>query len=164
MPMRLLTSVLVLFALAAAPEQRPDFSGRWTLEAAPGDAGSGWGSPLTIAQAADALRVEYVFFAVYDLQPPLTFTFALDGRESVNRVMMGRGLQDERSTTMWDGETLVITTLHAFTNPASGTLESFEVKRRLTLEGPDTLIIDTARGGALGGPPSSTRVVYKRAG
>ena len=45
-----------------------------------GSPGSGWGTPLTIAQDSTRLTVEYSFFSRYDLQPPLQFTYALDGR------------------------------------------------------------------------------------
>ena len=78
--------------------------------AAPGDMGSGWGSAITIAQDAKQLSVEYVFFSRYDLQPPLTFTYPLDGSEGRNTVMMGRGEQVESSRARWNGPTLIITT------------------------------------------------------
>ena len=92
----LLTLCLATVAVAGPPAQTPDFSGRWTLDppslssspavpgtpattAAPGDMGSGWGSSITIAQDAKRLSVEYAVFSRYDLQPPLTFTYPLDG-------------------------------------------------------------------------------------
>jgi hypothetical protein len=110
----LVTLLLATCLLAALPTQPPaDFSGRWTLDAptiastpavpgspavaaAPGDMGSGWGSPITIAQDATRLTVEYTVFSRYDLQPPLTFTYPLDGSEGRNTVMMGRGEQMNR--------------------------------------------------------------------
>ena len=98
-----LTTILVA-ALPAQPP--PDFSGRWTLDApaiastpavpgtpaaaaAPGDMGSGWGSAIAITQDAKQLSVEYPSSAGTISQPPLTFTYALDGSESRNTVMMG---------------------------------------------------------------------------
>ncbi|MEX2271806.1 MAG: hypothetical protein WD690_10060 [Vicinamibacterales bacterium] len=173
-------------AFEPSAQSRPDFSGRWTMDApapspAPpvqppaqgrrgggpavrsGDLGSGWGSTITIAQTERALTVEYAFFTRGDMQPPLKFTFALDGSESKNTVMMGRGFQVERSKPAWEGQTLVITTLHDFKDPASGKPVAFEVTRRLSLESPDSLMVETTRGGVLGGPPSTTRVVYRRA-
>lgn len=59
--------------------------------------GSGWGSTITLAQTARVLTVEYAFFTRGDMQPPVKFTFALDGSESKNTVMMGHGYQVERS-------------------------------------------------------------------
>ena len=124
-----LATLWLALGLVAVPSAQPpaDFSGRWTLEApaiastAPvpgspavaasaGDMGSGWGPTLTITQDAARLRVEYAIFSRYDLQPPLTFTYALEGSESRNTVMMGRGEQTESSQARWSGETLVITT------------------------------------------------------
>jgi hypothetical protein len=183
-----LSSALVLSMLAAAPvgarqqnaeQARPDFSGRWTNAAPPaaqapapggrgggpavpsGDMGSGWGSTITLTQTLRVLTVEYAFFTRGDMQPPLKFTFALDGSESKNTVMMGRGFQVERSKTAWDGQTLVITTQHDFRDP-SGKPVTAEVTRRLSLESADSLIVETTRAGVLGGPPSTTRVVYRR--
>src|SRR5262245_512357 len=116
--MRVLSLLALWFAAvlpAAVAAQPPaDFSGRWTLDApavattpavpgtpaaaaAPGDMGSGWGSTITIAQDATRLSVEYVVFSRYDLQPPLTFVYPLDGSEGRNAVMMGRGEQVESS-------------------------------------------------------------------
>jgi hypothetical protein len=56
-----------------------------------------WGSPITIAQDARQLTVEYQVFSRSDLQPPLTFTFPLDGSEGRNTVNMGRGKLVESS-------------------------------------------------------------------
>ena len=173
---------ILMSVLEPSAQSRPDFSGRWTsapdpaAQAAPapagqrgagpairpGDLGSGWGSTITIAQTDRALTVEYAFFTRGDMQPPLKFTFALDGSESTNTVMMGRGFQVERSKTAWEGQTLVITTVHDFKDPASGKPATAEVTRRLSLESPDSLIVETTRGGVLGGPPSTSRVVYRR--
>jgi len=119
-----LTTILVA-ALPAQPP--PDFSGQWPLvapaiastpavpgtpaaAAAPGDMGSGWGSAIAITQDAKQLSVEYAVFSRYDLQPPLTFTYALDGSESRNTVMMGRGEQTEASRARRDGQALIIVT------------------------------------------------------
>ena len=172
-PSTLLVAALVF--LAAAPQTRADFSGRWTTDPvapppqgqrggppARPDLGSGWGSTLTVTQDPRQLSVEYAFFTRGDMQPPLKFTYALDGSESRNTVMMGRGMQVERSTTAWDGAALVITTKHDFKDPA-GKAGTIDVVRRLSLESPDALVVETTRGGALGGPPSTTRVVYRRA-
>lgn len=161
--------VAVLIAVSGG-QTPPDLSGRWTTEAAPGqqaprgrpDLGSGWGSTITLTQDPRQLTVEYAFFTRGDMQPPLKFTYALDGSESRNAVMMGRGTQAERSTCAWDDQTLVITTTHPFTNPETGKAESIDVVRRLSLESPDSLVVETTRAGVLGGPPSTARVVYRR--
>src|SRR5687768_7442126 len=113
-----LLSTAVALSMLVLVQPRPDFSGRWTsvpdpavqpaqpvpspagqrgggLPVRSGDMGSGWGSTVTIVQTATALTVEYAFFTRGDMQPPLKFAFALDGSESKNTVMMGRGFQVE---------------------------------------------------------------------
>ena len=183
----LVTAIICGFVTTASAQTRPDFSGRWTNEpdpaaAAPatgagragappaaagprggrsGDMGSGWGSNITIAQDASKLTVEYAFFGRGDMQPPLKFVYALDGSETRNSVMMGRGIQQTASKTAWQEDKLVITTIHAFTDP-DGKPSSLEVKQTLSLESPTSLVVETTRSGVLGGPPSTTRTVYRK--
>jgi len=172
--------LIALLLLAAFAQSPADLSGRWILDApavattpavpgtpaaaaAPGDMGSGWGSPLTIAQDAKQLKVEYVFFSRYDAQPPLTFSFPLDGSVGRNVVMMGRGEQIESSTAQWSGSTLVITTSHRVdTGVAAGKPMTVDVTRKLWLESPATMIVEVTRAGVLGGPSSTTRSVYRK--
>jgi|SRR5262245_25785789 len=127
-----------------------------------GDMGSGWGSTITITQDASRLTVEYAFFGRGDMQPPLKFVYALDGSETKNSVMMGRGIQAQTSKTAWEGDKLVITTAHAFAHPETGQAMKIEVKQTLSLESPTSLIVETTRSGVLGGPPSTTRTVYRK--
>src|SRR5262245_15459247 len=88
------------FVARTSAQSHPDFSGRWTSEpeaaatpaatpargggggagagggrGARGDMGSGWGSNITIAQDAQKLTVEYMFFVRGDMQPPLKFSY-----------------------------------------------------------------------------------------
>jgi hypothetical protein len=171
-----LTAVLPA-ALAGQPP--PDFSGRWTLDvpaivstpavpgtpaaaAAPGDMGSGWGSSITIAQDMNRLRVEYAVFSRYDLQPPLTFLYPLDGSVGRNTVMMGRGEQVESSRAQWNGQALIITTTFDVTDRGAGKPFTVEMTRKLWLESPTTLLVEVTRAGALGGPASTTRSVYRK--
>ena len=171
---------LVVTLSATCSAQSPaDFSGRWTLEApaisttpavpgtpaaaaAPGDMGSGWGATITIAQDMKRLSVEYVVFSRYDLQPPLTFTFPLDGTEGRNSVMMGRGEQVESSRARWNGQSLVIVTTSQVDDRAAGKRFSAELTRTLRLESPTTMVVDVTRAGVLGGPASTTRSVYRK--
>ena len=172
----LLSSALILFlTIDVTAQTRPDFSGRWTSEQAPagegqrgtgaervGDMGSGWGPNITITQSAEKMTIEYAFFARGDMQPPLRFIFALDGSETRNSVMMGRGIQSQTSKIAWDGDKLVITTTHSFARPETGEPITSEVKQRLTLESPTSLIIETSRSGVLGGASSTTRTGYRK--
>ena len=174
-------AAIILFAASVMAQTKPDFSGRWTSETEPaatapgsggqrgggerasnGNMGSGWGSNITIAQDANRLTVEYAFFARGDMQPPLKFVYALDGSETKNSVMMGRGIQVQTSKTTWAGDKLVITTIHNFENPTNGQPMKIEMKQTLALESPTSLVVETTRSGVLGGPPSTTKTVYKK--
>jgi len=124
--------------------------------------GSGWGSPLTITQDARQLVVEQTLFSRYDIQPPLRFVYALDGSETRNSVMTGHTTQLRVSRASWDGQALRIITTYPSIDPASGNAFTTEVIYRLTLESPTTLVIEAARGAALGGQPTKTRTVYRK--
>jgi arylsulfatase len=168
---------LVVFSAANA-QTRPDFAGRWTSDPAPADSaarggraggrgaagtmGSGWGPNLTITQEAKQLMVAYAFFARGDMQPPLRFVYALDGSETKNSVMMGHGVQTTTARTSWQGDKLVITTIQSFPNPQDGRPTTSELTRTLSLEGPESLVVETVIAGVLGGPPTTTRTVYRK--
>jgi hypothetical protein len=174
------TSAVSVSKLAALVAQAPaDFSGRWTLDApaiattpavpgtpataaAPGDMGSGWGATLTITQDTRQLVVEYAVYSRYDLQPPLKFTYPLDGAETRNTVNMGRGDQVESSRARWDGQALIITTTIHVAERGAGKPFTTEMTRKLSLESPTTMIVEVTRAGVLGGPASTTRAVYRK--
>jgi hypothetical protein len=103
-----LGSLALAGCLAATVDAQPapDFSGRWTVAPAPaakpnagppadvrGNMGSGWGTTIAITQDAKQLVVESELYTRYDLQPQPRFVYALDGSETRNTVMMGRGQQ-----------------------------------------------------------------------
>jgi hypothetical protein len=180
-------AVVVFFAVSVTAQTRPDFSGQWTIEPEPtatsgvgqsgavpggsggagqrgrsGDMGSGWGSNITVTQDANRLTVEYAFFTRGDMQPPLKFVYALDGSETKNSVMMGRGIQVQTSKTAWSGDKLIITTVHSFAQPETSEPMKIEVKQTLSLASPISMIVETTRSGVLGGQPSTTKTVYKK--
>ena len=171
-------SLLAILSTAGSTQAPVDFSGRWTLDApvvattaavpgtpaaaaAPGDMGSGWGSPITIAQNAKQLSVEYVFFSRYDAMPPLTFTFPLDGSQGQNIVAMGRGDQIESSRARWDGQKLIITTTYQVAERGAKPFTA-EMIRELSLESPTTLVVQVTRAGVLGGAATTTRTIYRK--
>ena len=185
--MKVFAVAVVAVTLMQPTQARPDFSGRWTTDpdpaaaaaqpargAGPGaagrggqpaDVGSGWGSTITVAQTATSLTVEYAFFTRGDMQPlegRLRFVYALDGSESKNSVMMGRGLQVQTSRTTWAGDSLVITSVYGFTDPQSGKPATVEVKRTLKLESPTSLSVETVYGGVLGGPATTSKTTYRK--
>lgn len=164
---------LVAFGSVADPT-RPDFSGTWErVDADPelpsvasagdvafrrGSMGSGWGSAITIRQDARALVVEYVHFSAYDLQPPIRLTYALDGSEMTNVLMIGHATSPQRSRVAWRDRTLVITT--EAPGPVPG--GQVQVRQALTLESPETLQVETTREGVGGAPSSVTRATYAK--
>jgi uncharacterized low-complexity protein len=186
----LVVFIACILAANADAQDKPNFAGRWTTvpdtgatgragegrggegragagragggRGRSGDMGSGWGTTITITQVAAQMTVEYAFFTRADMQAPLKFTYALDGSETKNQVMMGRGFQPQVSRTAWDGDKLVITTVHTFPNPETGQSMTSEVKQVLTLESPTSLLVEATRSGVLGGPASTTRTTYRK--
>lgn len=179
------TLALALFVIPLPAQSHSDFSGRWTSAPEPpadappagergrgrrgggrgarsGDMGSGWGEVITVTQDPKRLTVEYAFFSRGDLQPPLRYTYALDGTPTTNAVTMGRGEQTEQSRATWDGSALVITSTYTFANPENGQPVEGTVRRTLTLESPTTMVVEVTREGVLGGPASTTRTTYRK--
>ena len=188
----IVSALCAYLALGAQTQARPDFSGRWTTDLDPaashapapagqpagaagppgraagpgrggrGDMGSGWGTTIAITQDATRLTVEYAFFARGDMQPPLRFAYPLDGSETKNTVMMGQGMQVQTSRSQWEGDKLVITTTHTFTNPETRKPEIVELRRALSLESPTSLVVEVTRAGVLGGSATTTKTVYRK--
>ena len=166
-------SALMLLATMATAQTPPDFSGRWTALSEPpaggrgtatgaGTMGSGWGGEITITQDASTLTVERAQFSQYDMQPPMRFTYKLDGSESRNTINMGRGPQELASKAARQDASLVITTTFPFRHPESGRAETIEVRQVLSLDVSGALVITTTRSGVAGGPPSTSTTTYKR--
>lgn len=127
-----------------------------------GDMGSGWGDVITLSQDTTQLTMEWAFFSRGDLQPPLRYTYALDGSPTTNDVSMGRGVQTERSRARWDGDRLVITSAYTFAHPATGAPVEGTYTRTLSLESPTSMVVEVTRAGVLGGPETTTRTVYRK--
>lgn len=115
-----------ILSATVAFAQAPDFSGSWTVDAsampappAGGGAGGGgragggrggmMGGPMVVKQTKDAITVETTRG-----ETKTVATYKLDGTESVNKMMRGRGENateiETKSTAKWDGAKLVITT------------------------------------------------------
>jgi hypothetical protein len=148
--------------IAVPADNRPSVAARGDASFRGGDMGSGWGSPVTIKQEAARLTIEYVFFSTYDLQPPLRYVYTLDGSESRNSVMVGHSALDQRSRVAWQGNTLVITTLHPVPDGETGRTLRAEVRQALTLEAPGTLVVETTRVGIRGAATTVTRTAYTK--
>ncbi|MEJ2585407.1 MAG: hypothetical protein P8Z38_10320, partial [Robiginitalea sp.] len=157
----------------------PDFSGAWStevLKTSPPrrgaasepvpDLGSGWGDKISIVQTSEQLEIERVIFVPREIQPPLRYRYALDGSKSSNPVTIGRSSPAPVSEARWDGDRLVITTLHSFLHPKDGKQMTAKVQRTLWLEyakgtpWEPSLVVETTRYPALEGIPSTNRTVY----
>src|SRR5262245_48461424 len=169
---------LLASAIPAGLRTPPNFSGQWEAEPeapparggagapptapARGNMGSGWGSPITIAQDEKELRVEYTVYSRYDLQPPVRLRYALDGAETRNDVMIGHTSQERRSRAVWNAQSLEITTIYPALHPDTGKPFTTQVVQRLSLASPSELVIEvTRRVGDIG--PSTTRTIYRKA-
>ncbi len=159
----------------------PDFSGSWSTailsSAAPtgrsapipiATLGSGWGDKISIIHKADQLEVERVFFVPREIQPLMRYRFALNGSETENAMTIGRMGQAPTSTTKWDGNRLVMTTIYQFQNPEDGIWLKNKVTQTIWLQ-PATgtpwepsLVVETTRSAALNGKPSTNRTMYTR--
>jgi hypothetical protein len=172
----LIIAAMLVICTRAQAQVKPDFSGKWIIpDIAPTNSaslenggeqesgmGSGWGHQITIGQDGGMLTVKYDFFTRSDMQPAIKFSYALNGTKTTNSVMMGRGIERSTSTASWHGDTLVIRTEQSFHNSETGREESFEVTRRLSLESPGQLRVETTFGGVVGGPPTVTSTKYTR--
>lgn len=164
---------------AALPN--PDFSGAWsttTVSSAPPTGqpapppiptlGSGWGDRIAIEQRGNQLEIERIWFVPREIQPPVRYRYALDGSDTHNAVTMGRTGRAPTSTAAWEGNRLVITTRYPFQDRGNGQWLTHTVTRAMWLQpGGGTpfepsLVVETTRGSALGGPASTNRTVYTR--
>jgi len=158
----------------------PDFSGAWStsvvssappsIRSAPPVAslGSGWGDRISIGHKANRLEIERIIFGPREMQGAVRYRYALDGSKTENVVLMGRTEPPPTSTTAWEGNRLVITTLYPYPDPEDNRWLTQKVTRTLWLQPAGgspfepSLVVETMRGGVLGGPASTNRTVYTR--
>jgi hypothetical protein len=165
----------------SAALENPDFSGAWSTavlhtvsvinrsdKTAVATLGSGWGDQIVIKQTADDVVVERVVFTPREFQPLVKYQFALDGSKTENPVNTGRTTKAPVSTTAWDENRLVITTLYPFQDPNNGRRHEQKVTQTLWLQPPTgtpwepTMVVETTRAGVLGGLSSTNRTIYTR--
>lgn len=168
-----------IFATAMSAQETPNFTGAWTAseqlgppgsesDGSTASLGSGWGDSFVLVQDSAVLTVERVLYRPRDYQPTLKLRYALDGSESRNTFLMGRGMQAQVSTTAWEGDQLVITMVHTVADVEDGEAVECEVTQTLSLQAPQqavgesSLVVETRRCGVLGGLLTTTRTVYER--
>ena len=167
-----LSALAMLLTVSAAAQPLPDFSGRWIAVQEPaatgggnlaaGPLGSGWGSEVTLTQNATILTVERAQFSAYDMQPPMRFSYALDGSENRITLNVGRGAQEMVVRTSRQDDSLVITTSYHVSLPDEGRQATVEMKQVLSLDAPGSLIVTTTLTGLKGGTSSTSTTRYKK--
>ena len=168
-----LSALALLFTVSAAAQSLPDFSGRWIAvpesaatgggNLAAGPLGSGWGNEVTLTQNATTLTVERAQFSAYDMQPPMQFSYALDGSENRITLNVGRGPQEMVAKASRQGDSLVITTSYHVSLPDGGRPATVEMKQVLSLDAPGSLVVTTTLTGLKGGTSSTSTTRYKKA-
>lgn len=159
--------------------ENPNFSGAWSTkeiistpprrgmkpEPMP-TLGSGWGDEISIVHEPDTLEIERVVFVPREKQSPVRYRFDLNGSTTENRITIGRSWPAPKSTTKWDGDRLVITTMYSFVRPKTKELGNSMVTQTLWLQPASrspwepTLVVETTRHAILNGKPSTNRTVY----
>ncbi len=161
--------------------KNPNFSGTWSTtvlhrvsvinrvdEPLVPTLGSGWGNKISVSHTPDQLAIERVIFVPREIQQLVRYNFALDGSESENEILMGRTGQPIISTSKWNENRLVITSMNPFQDTRSGKWLSSKVTQTLWLEPPTktpwepTLIVETTREGLFNGSTSTNRTVYTK--
>jgi len=148
---------LVFAASIAQAQDKPNFSGSWTLVVdpnapAPGrGGGGGLGQAATLTQDAKTLTVTRT-----TQNGEVKLVYNLDGSDSKN-MMMGRGGQTEQiSKAAWEGSTLVITTTFSMGENTVTRTQKF------SLDTSDQLVVATTSPGRGGGEPVTTTQTYKK--
>ena len=150
---------LVFAATTAQAQDKPNFSGSWTLVVDPnapaptgrGGGGGGLGQAATITQDAKTLTITRT-----TQNGEIKVVYNLDGSESKN-MMMGRGGQTEQiSKATWEGNTLVVTTNYTVGENAVTRTEKF------SLDASGQLVLATTAPGRGGGEPQTTTRTYKK--
>ena len=150
---------LVFAATTATAQDKPNFSGSWTLVVDPnapaptgrGGGGGGLGQAATITQDAKTLTITRT-----TQNGEIKIVYNLDGSESKN-MMMGRGGQTEQiSKATWDGNTLVVTTNFTMGENAVTRTEKY------SLDAQGQLVVATTAPGRGGGEPMTTTRTYTK--
>ena len=98
--------------------------------------------------------MERAQFSAYDMQPPMRFSYALDGSENRITLNVGRGPQEMVVRTSRHDASLVITTSYRVSLPDDGRPATVEMKQVLSLDAPGSLVVTTTLTGLEGGTSS----------
>jgi hypothetical protein len=162
---------VVLFASGLSAQGKPNFAGKWTLQADPnaapagggggggggrgqgrgGGGGGGFcGMECTITQDAATIKIERMAG-----QNTVTSTYKLDGSDSVNQ-QAGRGGAapvDVHSKAAWDGNKLTITSVRDMGG------NSVTTKTTVSMDGANMVVENSFD---MGQGPQTTKQTYKK--
>jgi hypothetical protein len=150
---------LVFAASVAQAQDKPNFSGSWTLVVDPnaaggggggGRGGGGLGQAATLTQDAKTLTVTRT-----TQNGEVKLVYNLDGSESKNMVMSRGGQTEQVSKAAWDGTKLVITTNLMMGETAVTRTQTF------ALDASGQLTVTTS-GPGRGGEVMTTTQTYKK--
>jgi arylsulfatase len=159
----------------------PDFSGSWSTSELSSiniinrdekpkiaSLGSGWGDKISILQRSDNVEIERVVFVPREVQPLVTYHYSLDGSNTENSINIGRTSRPAVSSTKWEENRFVITTLYTYQDPVKKDWHESKMIQTLWLEAATgmpwepRLIVETCRVGVQGGLTSTNRTVYTK--
>jgi hypothetical protein len=153
---------------AAVAQDRPNFSGVWTLpsDAAPGPSGKptgapGFGPEITIWHDGNTFTVTRLFGGAQKVP----VTHRLDGSETRSR-MPGRLCEGDGQgmwTAAWD-QNAVVTTMTGSLPPGAGTPVKMDVKTAFRAPSPDTMTVEMTLRAAGAAEPRVVATTYKKSG
>ena len=165
-PTAAMLAVLMMTTPAFA-QQRPDFSGAWTLPPdaplAPNGkpaAAPGFGPTITIRHDASAITISRLMGG-----QTVHVTHFLDGSETRSRTP-GRLCQGDAQsvwTAGWEDDDIVMTLVGSLP-PGASTITKMDVKARLKLQAPATMVIETTFRNAGMKEPRTVSAIYQKSG
>ncbi|MEO5815029.1 MAG: hypothetical protein ABIT20_07085 [Gemmatimonadaceae bacterium] len=154
----LMGAVALIVGATNASAQGKNFAGTWTVVVDPAAApapgrggGRGLGQGGTIAQDAKTLTVPRT-----TQNGEMKSVYNLDGADSKNTLTMGGNAVEQLSKAKWDGDKLIVTTTMNFNGNAS------ESTMAMWLDASGMLVVESTGAGRGGGPPTTTRMMYKK--
>jgi hypothetical protein len=157
-------AAMVLWASAVSAQAKPDFNGKWAIDAektaaanpqaAGGGGGGGGRGGRGGGMAAMTLTVDAANLTVESegRGGPMKLVYKLDGAPGT----VTQGQNEVKYTSKWDGNTIVLETTRTVQEMTITT------KAVYALEG-EYLVVSTTRPGRDGGAATTTKAYYKKA-
>ena len=164
LPAVVLGAALVVPGTAAA-QQPPDFSGAWSMAAAPPPAPGARPAPVLGRQIAIRHDGQYLSITRTILETTVTMAHVLDGSQTRTRMpaRLCEGDSESIYEAGWDGRSVRIS-LVGTVPPGGGAVLTRALKWTLRLDSPDTLTVEMVAEAAGQTPPRTMTTAYKRTG